>query len=130
MTGADPSGADPNSGDLRVQEMEARIWVKLLELESVTIKDRRRLKGVRRNKELDQNIDVANRAKANIVREYPLNAKLNTLEYVADEDEGYSQEGKKRTTVVEKASAEGRPTPQEPLHLQWAQAWSRQQACP
>lgn len=92
--------------------------MKLLELESVTIKDRRRLKGVRRNKELDQNIDVANRAKANIVREYPLNAKLNTLEYVADEDEGYSQEGKKRTTVVEKASAEGRPTPQEPLHLQ------------
>lgn len=35
--------------------------MKLLELESVTIKDRRRLKGVRRNKELDQNIDVANR---------------------------------------------------------------------
>lgn len=57
--------------------------MKLLELESVTIKDRRRLKGVRRNKELDQNIDVANRAMANIVREYHLNTELNTLEYVA-----------------------------------------------
>lgn len=70
--------------DARVHEMETRIRVKLLELESVAIKDMRKLKHVRRNKELDQNIEMANQALANIAREYPLNiTELNALEYAA-----------------------------------------------
>ncbi|KTF92241.1 hypothetical protein cypCar_00032204, partial [Cyprinus carpio] len=56
----------------------------LLELESVAIKDRRRLKRVRRSKVLDQNIEMANQTLVNIAREYPLNiTELNTLEYAA-----------------------------------------------
>lgn len=74
--------------DARVHEMETRIRVKLLELESVAIKvssfAMRKLKHVRRNKELDQNIEMANQALANIAREYPLNiTELNALEYAA-----------------------------------------------
>ncbi|RXN33868.1 Retrovirus-related Pol poly from type-1 retrotransposable element R2 [Labeo rohita] len=54
------------------------------ELESVTIKDRRRLKNVRRSKELDQNIELVNQALVNITNEYSLNiTELNTLQYAA-----------------------------------------------
>lgn len=83
-TGVDPSVVAPKSDDARVQEIKTGIRAKLLELESVAIKDRRRLKRVRRSKVLDQNIEMANQTLVNIAREYPLNIKeLNTLEYAA-----------------------------------------------